>query len=95
MATLALSVAGQFVGGAVGGPIGATIGQAIDRQIFGQRLLGAGGEVVEQGDGDMMTSAPSHTYSRQLLMSAPVANPARQRERRETLRALEAESAGA
>jgi len=52
------------------------------------------GEVVEQGDGDMMTSAPSHPYSRQLLMSAPIANPARQRERRETLRALEAASAG-
>lgn len=29
MATLALSVAGQFVGGAVGGPIGATIGRAL------------------------------------------------------------------
>ena len=29
MATLALSLAGQFVGGAVGGPIGATIGRAL------------------------------------------------------------------
>ena len=29
MATLALSLAGQFVGGAVGGPIGATVGRAL------------------------------------------------------------------
>lgn len=29
MATLALSVAGQFIGGAIGGPIGATIGRAL------------------------------------------------------------------
>lgn len=43
MATLALSVAGQFVGGLVGGPVGATIGRALgalagnalDQQLFG------------------------------------------------------------
>jgi hypothetical protein len=45
MATLALSVAGQFVGGALGGPIGATIGRAlgalagsaIDQSLFGEQ----------------------------------------------------------
>lgn len=45
MATLALSVAGQFIGGAIGGPIGATIGRAlgalagaaIDQQLFGEK----------------------------------------------------------
>ena len=45
MATLALSLAGQFVGGAVGGPIGATIGRAlgalagsaIDATLFGEK----------------------------------------------------------
>ncbi|MGV3490136.1 MAG: baseplate multidomain protein megatron [Devosia sp.] len=45
MATLALSVAGQFVGGAIGGPIGATVGRAlgalagsvIDQQLFGEK----------------------------------------------------------
>ncbi len=45
MATLALSVAGQFVGGALGGPVGATIGRAlgalagsvIDQQLFGEK----------------------------------------------------------
>jgi membrane associated rhomboid family serine protease len=44
MATLALSVAGQFVGGLVGGPIGATIGRAlgglagsaVDGMLFGE-----------------------------------------------------------
>ncbi|KKB09045.1 baseplate multidomain protein megatron [Devosia chinhatensis] len=45
MATLALSVAGQFVGGVLGGPIGATIGRAlgalagsaVDNALFGDR----------------------------------------------------------
>lgn len=45
MATLALSVAGQFAGGLVGGPIGATIGRAlgalagsaIDAALFGEK----------------------------------------------------------
>jgi uncharacterized protein (DUF697 family) len=45
MATLALSLAGQFVGGAVGGPIGATIGRAlgavagsvVDGLLFGEK----------------------------------------------------------
>src|SRR6218665_2420975 len=49
MATLALSVAGQFVGGAVGGPIGATIGRAlgalagsaIDATLFGEKAPAA------------------------------------------------------
>jgi len=45
VATLALSLAGQFVGGAVGGPIGATIGRAlgalagsaVDSVLFGEK----------------------------------------------------------
>jgi len=45
MATLALSLAGQFVGGAIGGPIGATIGRAlgalagaaVDDALFGEK----------------------------------------------------------
>lgn len=45
MATLALSVAGQFVGAAIGGPIGATIGRAlgalagsvVDQALFGEK----------------------------------------------------------
>ncbi len=50
MATLALSVAGQFVGGLVGGPIGATIGRAlgalagnaVDNAIFGDKSSAEG-----------------------------------------------------
>ncbi len=50
MATLALSVAGQFVGGMVGGPIGATVGRAlgalagsvVDGWLFGDDRQGEG-----------------------------------------------------
>lgn len=52
------------------------------------------GEIVERGPGDMMTSAPQHSYSKQLLMSAPVADPVRQKERRTILRAIEADGVG-
>ncbi len=64
MATIVLSAVGAAAGGAFGGgilglssvvigrAIGGTIGQAIDRQVFGQRLLGAGGDVVDQGKVD-------------------------------------------
>ncbi|ODT79702.1 MAG: hypothetical protein ABS76_19200 [Pelagibacterium sp. SCN 64-44] len=49
MATLALSLAGQFVGGLVGGPIGATVGRAlgalagsaVDGAIFGEKRTSA------------------------------------------------------
>jgi ABC-type glutathione transport system ATPase component len=46
------------------------------------------GEIVEQGDGDVMTSEPAHDYSRRLLMAAPVADPVRQAERRAERHAL-------
>ena len=61
MATLILGAAGAAVGGAIGGSVlglttavigravGATIGQAIDRQIFGQSVMGSGSQMVEQG----------------------------------------------
>ncbi len=41
------------------------------------------GEIVEFGDGDQVTARPEHDYTRTLLGAAPVADPARQRERRE------------
>ncbi|MDR7233635.1 peptide/nickel transport system ATP-binding protein [Agrococcus sp. BE272] len=41
------------------------------------------GEIVEFGEGDQVTSSPAHPYTRTLLGAAPVADPARQRERRE------------
>ncbi len=40
------------------------------------------GRIVEQGPGDQVTSQPIHPYTQTLLMSAPIANPVRQRERR-------------
>jgi hypothetical protein len=61
MATLALSVAGQFVGGAIGGPIGATIGRAlgalagsvVDQQLFGDKpAQQAGADIRLQGSSE-------------------------------------------
>lgn len=58
MATLALSVAGQFIGGALGGPAGATIGRAlgalagsaIDQSLFAERPAApAPGDIRLQG----------------------------------------------
>ncbi|MGO2660622.1 ATP-binding cassette domain-containing protein [Mycetocola reblochoni] len=50
------------------------------------------GDIVESGDAAVVTSAPSHPYSRKLLLSAPVVDPAAQAERR---RQFESEFAGA
>ncbi|GAA5092185.1 ATP-binding cassette domain-containing protein [Microbacterium yannicii] len=44
------------------------------------------GEIVEWGDGDTVTSNPSHPYTRRLLLASPVADPATQAERRALLR---------
>ena len=43
------------------------------------------GEIVEWGDGDTVTSNPSHPYTRRLLLASPVADPATQAERRALL----------
>ncbi|MGC9496457.1 ATP-binding cassette domain-containing protein [Streptomyces sp. WG7] len=48
------------------------------------------GEVVETGPADRITTSPEHPYTRDLLLAAPVADPARQRERREKRRRLAA-----
>ncbi|MGH1502733.1 MAG: ATP-binding cassette domain-containing protein [Acidimicrobiales bacterium] len=40
------------------------------------------GEIVEWGDGEQVTGAPEHPYTKRLLMAAPVADPDRQAERR-------------
>ncbi|MGB3375795.1 MAG: dipeptide/oligopeptide/nickel ABC transporter ATP-binding protein [Microbacterium sp.] len=51
------------------------------------------GEVVEFGDGDAVTADPDHSYTRRLLMAAPVPNPAEQQARRIERRwSLEAEA---
>lgn len=46
------------------------------------------GEIVEQGDGEQVTSAPVHPYTQRLFMAAPVPDPDRQEERRAQRRAL-------
>jgi peptide/nickel transport system ATP-binding protein len=42
-----------------------------------------GGRVVEQGPRAEVLREPAHPYTRQLLLSSPVPDPARQRERRD------------
>lgn len=41
------------------------------------------GEIVEQGDGDTVTSRPSHPYTKRLFLAAPIADPVAQAARRE------------
>jgi peptide/nickel transport system ATP-binding protein len=40
------------------------------------------GELVEWGDCDQVTAHPNHTYTRELLLAAPVPDPDRQAQRR-------------
>ncbi|MET7275955.1 MULTISPECIES: ABC transporter ATP-binding protein [Streptomyces] len=46
------------------------------------------GEIVETGDAADVTRAPRHAYTRALMLSAPVANVAAQRRRREAAASL-------
>lgn len=65
---------------------------SVVRHICHRVMVMLNGQIVESGPGDNMTSAPSHAYSKRLLMSAPVSDPARQRERRKVLQALDSET---
>ena len=47
-----------------------------------------GGEIVEWGSGDQVTSNPQHPYSKKLMMASPVPHPKLQAERREQRRAF-------
>lgn len=40
------------------------------------------GEIVERGDGHVVTTEPKHPYTRRLLLASPVPDPAAQAERR-------------
>lgn len=52
------------------------------------------GHIVEQGPASIVTSSPVHPYTKRLLLSAPVADPQQQRQRRAALMSqLEAEHA--
>jgi peptide/nickel transport system ATP-binding protein len=46
------------------------------------------GQVMETGPSDLVTETPRHPYTQALVAAAPVANVARQRERRELRRSL-------
>ena len=46
------------------------------------------GEIVEIGDAHQVATAPRHDYTRRLQMAAPIADPPKQRLRREQRRAL-------
>ncbi|TDX78513.1 peptide/nickel transport system ATP-binding protein [Rathayibacter sp. PhB151] len=46
------------------------------------------GELVEEGTGEEVLSAPKHPYTQRLLASLPVPNPGEQAERRELLRSI-------
>jgi len=51
------------------------------------------GEIVESGDGDQVTSRPQHPYTKQLFLSAPVADPDRQEVLRAERRAMREQQA--
>ena len=72
MATLALSLAGQFVGGVVGGPFGATIGRAlgalagsaVDSMLFGEKREVAAGDIRMQGSSEGVAVPRLYGWSR-------------------------------
>jgi len=49
------------------------------------------GEIVEFGDGDAVTSQPTHPYTQRLLLSSPVPDPVAQAKRRAERRELQGE----
>jgi ABC-type glutathione transport system ATPase component len=52
------------------------------------------GEIVEIGEAHQVATAPRHAYTRRLQMAAPVADPAKQRIRRDQRLALTAANSG-
>ncbi|MCY1306586.1 putative ABC transporter ATP-binding protein [compost metagenome] len=63
---------------------------AVVRHISHRVAVMRRGEIVEFGDCDQVTARPAHDYTRRLLLSAPVADPVRQAERRAQLHTLQA-----
>ncbi|WP_117190225.1 ATP-binding cassette domain-containing protein [Rhizobium terrae] len=61
---------------------------AVVRHISHRVAVMRGGEIVEFGDCDQVTAKPQHSYTRRLLLAAPVADPVRQAERRAAFHAL-------
>lgn len=55
---------------------------AVVRQMSHRIAVMLHGEIVEEGEAAQVSDHPRHPYTRRLQMAAPVADPARQRERR-------------
>lgn len=61
---------------------------AVVRHLSHRVAVMYGGEIVEWGEGDQVSSNPSHPYTKKLMMASPVPNPAEQKKRREERRLL-------
>jgi peptide/nickel transport system ATP-binding protein len=61
---------------------------AVVRHVSHRVAVMYGGEIVEWGSGDQVTSKPQHDYSKKLMMASPVPHPKLQAERREQRRIL-------
>jgi len=59
---------------------------AVVRHVSHRVAVMFGGEIVEWGNGDQVTSKPQHDYSKKLMMASPVPHPKLQAERREQRR---------
>jgi len=55
---------------------------AVVRHVSHRVAVMFGGEIVEWGTGDQVTSNPQHEYSKRLMMASPVPHPRLQAERR-------------
>ena len=55
---------------------------SVVRHISHRVAVMRGGEIVETGDAATVTTTPQHSYTKRLLLAAPVPDPARQAERR-------------
>ncbi|PAZ11807.1 peptide ABC transporter ATP-binding protein [Streptomyces sp. SA15] len=63
---------------------------AVIRHVSHRVSVVHGGDIVETGPADKVTSTPEHPYTRRLLLAAPVADPVEQRRRREERQRLAA-----
>lgn len=61
---------------------------AVVRHLSHRIAVMYGGEIVEWGEGEQVSSEPAHPYTQRLLMSSPVPDPIEQKKRRLERRAL-------
>ena len=66
---------------------------AVVRHVSHRVAVMYGGEIVEWGNGDQVTSNPQHEYSKRLMMASPVPHPRLQAERRQQRQELLASQA--